>query len=118
MQPLGLWRTVVHLASLGGLGPELALAAATGNVARWRKLPDRGVIAPGRRADLVFLDQASGGADDGLLVSRAQGNLPGIGMIMTDGVVRAGRIDGLDSCRTRPSRAVSRKASASRSLTA
>lgn len=91
VQPLGMWRTIVHLASLGGLAPELALALATGNVARWRRLPDRGVIAPGRRADLVFLDQASGGAGDGLLDSLAQGNLPGIGTIMTDGVVRAGR---------------------------
>jgi enamidase len=67
------------------------LAAATGNVARWRRLDDRGVIAPGMRADLVFLDQASGGAGDGLLDSITQGNLPGIGMIMTDGVVRTGR---------------------------
>jgi enamidase len=91
VQPLGLWRTIVHLAALGGLAPELALAAATGNVARWRRLDDRGVIAPGMRADLVFLDQASGGAGDGLLDSITQGNLPGIGMIMTDGVVRTGR---------------------------
>ncbi|RVB71349.1 Enamidase, partial [Mesorhizobium sp. M7A.F.Ca.CA.002.04.1.1] len=40
---------------------------------------------------LIFMDQAIGGAGDGLLDSVALGNLPGIGMVVIDGEVRTGR---------------------------
>ncbi|TIM17561.1 MAG: Enamidase, partial [Mesorhizobium sp.] len=64
---------------------------ASGNTARVRRLDDRGLIEVGRAADLIFMDQAIGGAGDGLLDSVALGNLPGIGMVVIDGVVRTGR---------------------------
>lgn len=38
-----------------GLTPREALSAATGNIASRFRLSDRGMIAPGRRADLVLL---------------------------------------------------------------
>ena len=91
VQPLGILRTITMLASLGEVSPEVAFCFATGNTARIRGFADRGVIAPGRAADLVFLDQAIGGAGNGLLDSITLGNLPGIGMILVDGVVRTGR---------------------------
>jgi enamidase len=91
VQPLGILRTITMLASLGNISPEIAFCFATGNTARVRGFDDRGVIEPGKVADLVFFDQASGGAGDGFLDSLALGNLPGISMIMIDGVVRAGR---------------------------
>ncbi|PSJ62976.1 amidohydrolase family protein [Pseudaminobacter soli (ex Li et al. 2025)] len=91
VQPLGILRTITMLASLSGVAPEVAFCFATGNIARVRKLDDRGIIAPGRAADLVFMDQALGGAGDGFLDSIAHGNLPGIGMIMVDGQVRTNR---------------------------
>ncbi|WP_040593531.1 amidohydrolase family protein [Mesorhizobium metallidurans] len=91
VQPLGILRTLTMLASLGGVAPEVAFCLASGNPARVRGLHDRGMIEVGRAADLVFMDQAIGGAGDGLLDSMVQGNLPGIGMVVIDGVTRTGR---------------------------
>jgi enamidase len=91
VQPLGMLRLVTMLASLGGVKPEEAICFATGNVARLRGLADRGRIAEGLAADLVFIDQAMGGAGDGVLDAMRLGNMPGIGMILTDGVQRIGR---------------------------
>ncbi|KQS78898.1 Enamidase [Rhizobium sp. Leaf384] len=91
VQPLGMLRLVTMLASLGNLAPEVAICLATGNVARLRGLTDRGRIAVGLAADLVFIDQAMGGAGDGVLDSMALGNMPGIGMILVDGVPRITR---------------------------
>ncbi|PYE43956.1 enamidase [Rhizobium sp. PP-F2F-G20b] len=91
VQPLGMLRLVTMLASLGNLAPEIAICLATGNVARLRGLTDRGRIAVGLAADLVFIDQAMGGAGDGVLDSMALGNMPGIGMILVDGVPRITR---------------------------
>jgi enamidase len=90
VQPLGILRMITMLASLGDVPPEIAFCFATGNTASVRGFADRGVIAPGRAADLVFMDQATGGAGDGFLDSIALGNLPGIGMVMIDGIVRLG----------------------------
>ncbi|TPL40762.1 amidohydrolase family protein [Mesorhizobium sp. B2-4-6] len=91
VQPLGILRTICHLASLGGLPTEVVFCFATGNTARVRNLTDRGVIEVGRAADLVFMDQAAGGIGKDFLESLALGNLPGIGMIMIDGEVRTAR---------------------------
>lgn len=91
VQPLGMLRLVTMLASLGNLAPEVAICLATGNVARLRGLTDRGRIAVGLAADLVFIDQAMGGAGDGVLDSMTLGNMPGIGMILVDGVPRIAR---------------------------
>lgn len=91
VQPLGILRILTMLASLGDIAPEVAFCFASGNTARVRGLDDRGLIEAGRAADLIFMDQAIGGAGDGLLDSMALGNLPGIGMVVIDGVVRTGR---------------------------
>ncbi|TGR27483.1 MULTISPECIES: amidohydrolase family protein [unclassified Mesorhizobium] len=91
VQPLGILRTLTTLASLGGIAPEVAFCLASGNTARVRGLADRGIIEVGRAADLIFIDQAIGGAGDGLLDSVALGNLPGIGMVIIDGEVRTNR---------------------------
>ncbi len=91
VQPLGILRLITMLASLGDVPPEVVFAFATGNTAAVRGFEDRGLIEVGRAADLVVLDQAMGGAGDGLLDSMALGNLPGIGMILVDGIVRTNR---------------------------
>jgi len=91
VQPLGILRTICHLASLGDVPTEVVFCFATGNTARVRKLADRGVIEAGRAADLIFMDQAAGGIGKDFLESLALGNLPGIGMIMIDGEVRTAR---------------------------
>ena len=90
VQPLGLLRMVAMLSSLGNLPAELAFCLATGNTARQRGL-DRGLIEVGMAADFVFLDQAQNSPGAGMLASVAQGNLPGVGMVVIDGVVCAQR---------------------------
>src|SRR5690606_32257143 len=47
IMPLGMMYTITHLASLGGMAPEMAIAAATGNNARIYQR-NSGFIAPGR----------------------------------------------------------------------
>ncbi len=91
VQPLGIIRMITMLASLGDVPVETVFCFATGNTAQVRGLSDRGIIEPGRAADFVFMDRAAGGAGDSFLESLALGNLPGIGMVMVDGVPRTAR---------------------------
>lgn len=91
VQPLGIIRMITMLASLTDVPVETVFAFATGNIARVRGLADRGIVEAGRAADLVFMDRAAGGAGETFLESLALGNLPGIGMVMIDGVPRTAR---------------------------
>lgn len=88
--PLGILRTMAHLASLGGIAPEIAVAMATGNTARIHGL-DVGLIAPGRAADLCLVDAPTGSAAATALGALAIGDLPGISMVLIDGEIRVGR---------------------------
>jgi enamidase len=88
--PLGILRVIAHLASLGGVDPALAVAMATGNTARVHGL-DAGLIEPGRAADLCLVDAPVGSAADTALGAFALGDLPGISMVLIDGVVMTGR---------------------------
>lgn len=90
VQPNGMLRMVTLLASLGGLAPELAWCCATGNVARRRGLA-QGVLAPGRPADLVFMDRPGGSTGGDVRGAMAMGNIPGIGGVMIDGALRCAR---------------------------
>ncbi|MFM7847439.1 MAG: amidohydrolase family protein [Rubrivivax sp.] len=90
VQPLGMLRMIALLSSLGNIAAELVFCFATGNTARLRHL-DCGLIEPGRAADFVFLDRAQHTAGRTLLESIQLGDLPGVGMVMIDGVVRCGR---------------------------
>ena len=83
-------RLISLLSSLGGIPAELVFCFATGNTARIRGL-DGGLIEPGRAADFVFMDRAQHSAGRTLLESVALGDLPGVGMVMIDGLVRCGR---------------------------
>jgi enamidase len=88
--PLGILRVVAHLASLGGVAPEIALAMATGNTARVYGLPV-GVIAPGREADLAIVDAPIGSVGRTALEALAAGDLFGVSMVLIDGQIRIGR---------------------------
>src|SRR6476469_9432170 len=90
VQPLGILRMIALLASVGGIAPELVFCFATGNTARQRQL-DCGLIEPGRAADFVFLDRAQHTAGRTLLESVALGDIPGVGMVVIDGIVRCQR---------------------------
>ncbi|MEN8243848.1 MAG: amidohydrolase family protein [Thermodesulfobacteriota bacterium] len=85
---LGILRNISWLASLGGLDPALAICAATGNTARLYGL-NRGLIAKGCEADLLFLDAPMGSAGNDLFSSLVEGDTPGISMVMVDGQVVA-----------------------------
>jgi len=83
---LGILRNISWLASLGGIDPALAVCAATGNTARVFGF-NRGRIAPGLEADLVFLDTSIGSTGKDLLSCLTEGDTPGISVIMIDGKV-------------------------------
>jgi enamidase len=88
--PLGILRVVAHLASLGDVPAETALAMATGNTARVYGLPV-GVIAPGREADLCVVDAPVGSVGRTALAALQAGDLPGVSMVLIDGQIRIGR---------------------------
>ena len=90
VQPLGILRMLALLASLAEVPPEEAVCYATGNTARVRGL-DSGLVEVGRAADFVFLDRAQESAGRDLLDSLRLGDIPGVGMVMIDGIVRCGR---------------------------
>jgi enamidase len=90
VQPLGILRMIAFLSSIGDVPAERVFCFATGNTARLRRL-GCGVIEPGRAADFVLLDKAQHSAGHDLLDSVRKGDLPGIGMVIIDGVVRIGR---------------------------
>jgi enamidase len=75
---------------LGDVAPEIVFCFATGNTARLHDL-DCGLIAPGRVADYILIDQAQHAAGRNMLDSIHQGNLPGVGMTVIDGIVRSQR---------------------------
>jgi enamidase len=90
VQPLGILRTIALLSSVGEIDAERAFCFATGNTARMRELAC-GLIEPGRAADFVVMDRAQHTAGKALLESVRMGDLPGISMVIIDGVVRCHR---------------------------
>ena len=90
VQPLGILRMVALLASLGDIPTEIAFCFATGNTARMRNL-NCGLIGVGRSADFVLMDRAQHTAGRNLLESVALGDIPGVGMVIIDGIVRCQR---------------------------
>jgi enamidase len=90
VQPLGILRMISLLSSLGDTPAEQAFCFATGNTARMRQL-DCGLIETGKAADFVLMDRAQHTSGKDLLDSVRKGDLPGIGMVIIDGLVRCGR---------------------------
>lgn len=87
IMPLGMLYTISHLTSLGGMAPEQAIAAATGNNARTYRL-NSGIIAPGRDADVVLIDACAGGACNDALSALDNGDIPAVAAVFTDAVPR------------------------------
>jgi enamidase len=90
VQPLGILRMISLLASLGEISAEIAVCFATGNTAKIRKL-DCGLITPGCDATFVMIDKAQHSAGKTVLESIQRGDLPGIGMVIVDGMVSTQR---------------------------
>jgi enamidase len=87
VMPLGMLYTMSHLASLGGVAPEIAVAMATGNNARVYRL-NGGVLAAGRDADVVLVDGCLGGSQNDALSALRNGDIMGVGAVIIDGVPR------------------------------
>ncbi len=105
VQPLGMLRTISLLCSVGGAAPERALCWASGNVARVRGLA-QGVLAPGRPADIVLCDRPQGSDSTNVLEALSVGDLPGIGTVITDGVIRVMRSRNTPPAERMPERVV------------
>jgi len=90
VQPLGILRMIALLSSLGDMPAEQIICTATGNTARLRKL-NCGIIEPGRAADFVLMDKAQHSSGTTILDSIQKGDLPGIGMVIIDGLIRCHR---------------------------
>jgi enamidase len=80
-------RTVSWVASLGGVDPGAAVAAATGNVAMLHAL-NVGVVAVGREADLLVIDAPLGSQATDALGAFAIGDTPAVAAAVIDGTVR------------------------------
>jgi enamidase len=87
IMPLGMLYTLTHLCALGGMAPEIAVAAATGNNARVYGL-NSGILAPGRDADVIVLDACAGGSQGDALSAIRNGDVPAVCTVVTDGVPR------------------------------
>lgn len=83
--PRGMLRNICYLASVCGVDPLSAVAAATGQTARAHGL-NTGVIAEGMPADLVILGPITGSTATDALESFALGDLPGIATVLVDGI--------------------------------
>jgi enamidase len=87
IMPLGMFYTITHLASLGRLAPEQAIAAATGNNATIYGL-NCGILEVGRDADVVLIDACDGGSKPDALSGIANGDVPAVAAVMTAGIPR------------------------------
>jgi len=90
VQPLGILRMIALISSMADIPAELVFCFATGNTARMRRL-NCGLIEAGRAADFVFMDRAQHTAGQTMMERVQLGDLPGVGMVMIDGIVRCGR---------------------------
>ncbi|TCT06151.1 amidohydrolase family protein [Aquabacter spiritensis] len=87
IMPLGMFYTISHLASLGGMPPERAIAAATGNNAEVYRL-NSGRLEEGRDADVVLIDACAGGSKTDALSALVNGDVPAVGAVVTAGIPR------------------------------
>jgi len=90
VQPLGILRLIALISSMADIPAEICFGFATGNTARMRGLR-QGLVETGRPADFVFVDRAQHTAGRDLLESVRLGDIPGVGMVMIDGIVRCQR---------------------------
>jgi enamidase len=87
VMPLGMLYTMSHLAALACVPPEIAVAMATGNNAKVYRL-NCGIIAAGRDADIVLVDACLGGSQNDALSALNNGDIMGVGAVITNGVPR------------------------------
>src|SRR6266446_4192674 len=87
IMPLGMLYTISHLASLGGIPVEWAIAAATGNNATVYGL-NSGYLRPGRDADVAVIDACAGGSQNNALDALRNGDIAAVAAVVSDGIPR------------------------------
>ncbi len=85
--PLGIWRMIAFISSLCGIPAEVAVCCATGNTQLTFGL-DHGTIRVGAPADLQLIDSPMGSVGHDAKAAIEAGDIPGIAIVMIDGVVR------------------------------
>ena len=84
--PLGVLRVLSLLAGMTPIKPEQAVCMATGNTAKLYKL-NRGILEPGREADIVIMDTPMGSVGKDALAALAAGDVPAVSMVLVDGKI-------------------------------
>lgn len=85
--PLGIWRMVNFVSALCGIPAEIAICCATGNTKRVFGL-SHGLVKVGEDADLQIIDAPMGSAGKNAKAAIEVGDVPGIAMVIIDGVVK------------------------------
>jgi enamidase len=85
--PLGIWRMVNYVSALCGIPAEVAVCLATGNTEKTFGL-SHGMIKVGDDADLQIIDAPMGSAGNDAKTAIELGDIPGIAMVIIDGVVK------------------------------
>lgn len=86
LAPAAVFRTLCWLSSLGGVPPSLAVAAATGNTARARRIPG-GRIEIGAVGDVVIADAPDGSLAVDACAAMALGDTPAVAGVVIDGEI-------------------------------
>ena len=97
--PLGILRNICQVSSVSGIPGEIALCMATGNSAKVYDRLNTGMIAVGREADLVFMDAPMGSVAETAVEAFECGDIPGLSIIMVDGVVKAAKSKNTAPCK-------------------
>jgi enamidase len=85
--PLGIWRMVNFVSALCDIPAEIAICCATGNTKRVFGL-SHGLVKVGEDADLQIIDAPMGSAGKNAKAAIEAGDIPGIAMVIIDGVVK------------------------------
>ena len=84
---LGILKTIGDICSLGGVAPAVGWAIASGQGARAFGVKGN-EIAIGATADLVVIDVSLGSREETVSAALAEGEFPGVALVITDGQVR------------------------------
>ena len=88
----GILRLMATICSMADVPPAIAVASATGNTARVRRIPG-GLLRVGERADLVIADAPDGGRANDMATALSLGDTPAVAAVIAGGelVVRRSR---------------------------
>lgn len=100
--PLGIMRNISFAASMTNVSPEVAVCMATGNPAKVYDRLNRGVIAPGKEADLLIMDAPMGSVGTDALSAFAAGDIPGLTYVIIDGKVNVKKSSNTPPAKRKP----------------